>query len=79
MVADKELLRSVKGSTLEKLFNEMNVLKRTEDDEVFLDRDGKTFETLINYLRNDRKIFPDFTTKQEETMFFKELHYWNID
>jgi hypothetical protein len=30
------------------------------DDEVFLDRDGKTFEALVNYLRNDRKVFPEF-------------------
>lgn len=56
----------------------MNELKKV-DDEVFLDRDGKTFETLVNYLRNDRKVFPEFQTKQEENLFFKELHYWGID
>lgn len=57
----------------------MNELKKTKDGEVFIDRDGKTFEALINYLRSDRKVFPSFQTKQEETMFFKELHHWNID
>lgn len=34
---------------------------------------------MVNYLRSDRKLFPQFTSKQEETMFFKELHYWNVD
>ena len=44
----------------------MHELKKVEGpngEEVFLDRDGKTFETLINYLRNDRKVFPEFVEK----------------
>jgi len=49
------------------------------DGEIFLDRDGKTFETLVNYLRNDRKIFPEFSEKNSENHFYKELHFWNID
>jgi hypothetical protein len=72
------VLQSVSDSILAKLFSDKVELKKI-DDEVFLDRDGKTFETMLNYLRNDRKVFPDFTTKQEENMFFKELHYWEID
>jgi hypothetical protein len=50
-------LRSVPDSTLAKYFSDMHELKKI-GDEVFLDRDGKTFETLVNYLRNDRKVFP---------------------
>ena len=50
-----------------------------QGEEVFLDRDGKTFENVVNYLRNDRKVFPEFNEKHDENMFFKELHYWNID
>jgi len=75
---EKKILQSVKDSILAKLFSDLHELKKI-DDEVFLDRDGKTFETLINYLRNDRRVFPDFTSKQDENMFFKELHYWGID
>ena len=75
---EKEVLQSVKGSTLQKLFSDMHELKKVED-EVFLDRDGKTFETLINYLRNNRKVFPEFTDKNSENHFYKELHYWGID
>ena len=56
----------------------MHELKKV-DDEVFLDRDGKTFETLVNYLRNNRKVFPEFSDKNMENHFYKELHYWGID
>jgi hypothetical protein len=35
------------------MFNGMHDLKKI-DDKVFLDRDGKSFQYLVNYLRNDR-------------------------
>ena len=75
---EKQLLTSVPDSTLALLFNDMHELKKV-DGEVFLDRNGKTFETLIDYLRNDRRVFPEFEDKNQENYFFKELHYWNID
>jgi hypothetical protein len=75
---EKEVLTSVEGSTLAQLFSDMHALKQV-NEEVFLDRDGKTFETLINYLRNDRKVFPEFVAKNDENMFYKEMHYWGID
>ena len=75
---EKFVLQSVEGSTLAKLFSDMHELKKV-DEEVFLDRDGQTFETLVNYLRNDRKVFPEFNDKNAENMFYKELHYWGID
>ena len=56
----------------------MHVLTKI-GEEVFLDRDGKTFETLVNYLRNDRKVFPEFSDKNSEIHFYKELHFWGID
>ena len=73
-----EVLQSVEGSKLSNLFSEMHALKKV-NDEVFIDRDGKTFETLINYLRNDRKVFPEFDSRNDENMFYKEVHYWGID
>ena len=75
---EKDVLRSVPDSLLAKMFSDMHELKKI-DDEVFLDRDGKTFETLVNYLRNDRKVFPEFEEKNLENHFFKELHFWGID
>jgi uncharacterized protein YbaP (TraB family) len=68
----------VQGSLLAKLFSDMHQLKMV-DGEVFIDRDGKTFETLVNYLRNERKIFPEFVDKNMENHFYKELHFWGID
>jgi hypothetical protein len=75
---EKDVLCSVPGSNLAKLFSDMHELKKI-DEEVFLDRDGQTFETLVNYLRNDRKVFPEFTDKNSENMFYKEINYWGID
>ena len=74
---EKDVLCSVEGSTLAKLFSDMHELKKV-NDEVFLDRDGVTFETLVNYLRNERKVFPEFGDKNSENMFYKEMHYWGI-
>jgi hypothetical protein len=74
---EKEVLCSVEGSTLSKLFSDMHELKKI-DEEVFLDRDGETFKTLVNYLRNDRKVFPEFSEKNSENMFYKEMKFWGI-
>ena len=74
---EKDILRSVPDSKLAKMFSDMHELK-TINDEVFLDRDGKTFEILINYLRNERRLFPEFNDKNQEKHFFKEMHYWGI-
>lgn len=65
-------------SNLAKVFNGMHEVKKV-GDEIFLDRDGEAFETLVNYLRNDRKVFPEFSDKNSENMFYKELNYWGID
>lgn len=46
-----DILTSDKGSYLEKTFSGKHELKMI-DGKVFLDRDGETFKTLINYLRN---------------------------
>lgn len=75
---EKDVLVSVPGSRLAKLFSGMNKLKEV-DGEIFLDRDGKTFEALVNYLRNERKVFPEFINKNDENHFYKELHFWGID
>jgi hypothetical protein len=50
-----------------------------QGDEIFIDRDGKTFLALINYLRNDRKMIPEFGDINMESNFYIELNYWGID
>ena len=77
MMTERDILMSCKGSVLEKMFNGLHELKII-DDEVFLDRDGKTFSHLVNYLRNDRQIMPEFLDPNEEKQFYKELEFWNI-
>ena len=78
LMTERDVLRQVKGSILEKMFNGCHELKKI-DDEVFLDRDGKTFLNVVNYLRNDREVFPEFGDKNDEVHFFKELDFWKID
>ncbi len=43
-----------------------------------MDRDGGTFLSLVNYLRNNREVFPKFVSKDEEQMFTKELEFWDM-
>ena len=76
-MTERDVLTLCKDSVLEKMFNGMHDLKKI-DDEVFLDRDGKTFLNLVNYLRNDRYVFPEFMDRNDEIHFFKELDFWKI-
>lgn len=77
LMTERDVLTLCKGSVLEKMFNGLNELKKIEG-EVFLDRDGKTFLNLVNYLRNDRTVFPEFMDRNDEIHFFKECDYWKI-
>jgi hypothetical protein len=77
LMTEREVLTLCKGSLLEKMFSGMHELK-TINEEVFLDRDGQTFLHLVNYLRNDREVFPDFMDRNDEIHFFKELEFWKI-
>jgi len=45
---------------------------------VFIDRDGKTFEKMLNYLRNERRLWPEFKSEGEVMLFQQELKYWGI-
>jgi len=79
LMTNRDILTLCEGSILEKMFNGMhdNELKKV-DEEVFLDRDGKTFLNLVNYLRNDREVFPDFMDHNDEIQFLKELDFWQV-
>jgi len=77
LMTERDVLRSVPNSLLYKMFSGMHECKRI-NDEVFLDRDGKTFLNLVNYLRNDLQVFPEFQDKNDEIHFFEELKHWGI-
>ena len=76
-MTERDVLCLVPGSLLHKQFS--GILEpRKVGDEVFLDRDGKTFLLMVNYLRNNMIVLPDFQDRNEEKMFFEELCHWGI-
>ena len=77
LLTERDVLRLCPGSILEKMFNGMHELKKI-NEEVFLDRDGKTFLNMVNYLRNDREVYPDFMDRNDEVQFMKELDFWKV-
>ena len=77
MMTERDILMQCKGSLLERMFSGLHELKII-DDEVFLDRDGKTFQHLVNYLRNDRQLLPEFLDPNDERQFMKECEYWGV-
>jgi hypothetical protein len=54
-VVKRSLLTSVPNSILEAYFSGRQELTLI-DGKIFVDRDPKTFEMLISYLRNDQRI-----------------------
>ena len=78
IMVSQNILCSVPESTLAKLFSGNHELKKTEDGSYFLDRDGKTFNALVNYLRNNRRVFPEFTDPNDKKLFQEEMLFWNI-
>ena len=77
IMVSQKVISSVPGSSLQKMFSGMHDLKKV-DESIFLDRDGNTFQTLVNFLRNDRKIYPEFDNENESRLFAEELNYWGI-
>lgn len=63
---DRMTLCYVQGSRLEKWFKGVVELKKDENNEVFMDRDGQTFLHVLNYLRNKRELYPDFSDHNDE-------------
>lgn len=53
-------------------------IKESEIIEVFVDRNSQQFELMINFLRNDLKIYPEFSSIKDEIYFANELEYWKI-
>ena len=77
IATERDVLTSCPDSLLARMFNGLHELKKI-NDEVFLDRDGHTFQNLVNYLRNDREVFPDFVDPKQQQDFFQELEWWKI-
>lgn len=65
ITVNQKVLQLVKNSQLAKMFSGMHELKM-HDGAYFIDRDGATFLSLVNYLRNDRKIYPEFDSANDQ-------------
>lgn len=59
------------------MFSGLHDLKKI-DDSIFVDRDGSIFQALINFLRNERKIYPQFDSINDQRLFTEELQFWGI-
>jgi len=73
-----KVLCQVRETKLNQLFQNVNELQRMPDGALFLDRDGPSFQTLVNYLRNEREEIPAFDTSKDEHLFYKELNFWGF-
>lgn len=64
MQVKKSTLTSVPYTALEAMFSGRHHVK-IENEEIYLDRDPKIFQILVQYLRNDKQtpIFYDLYTK----------------
>lgn len=58
------------------MFSGRHSLKKF-DNQIFLDRDGQTFQYLINYLRSPKT--PNFETEDQARLFSEELDFWGIE
>lgn len=58
------------------MFSGRHELKKV-NGKIFVDRDPRFFNLMINYLRNDMEI-SHFENKFEEGQFYKELEFWCI-
>lgn len=80
MTVDHSLLTSAKDSALESLFSGRHEeeLKKQDNGSYFIDRNGKIFEAMIDYLRSDRKVFPTYSELHDQQLFEEEINYWQI-
>ena len=76
-IVSKVLLTSVKGSLLEKTFSGKHNLNKI-DDHVFLDRDPRIFDLVLNYLRYDQNYIPKEIDVETKRLFEMEVHFWDL-
>ena len=70
-------MTKVDGSLLQRTFSREYDQKEI-DDEIFLDRDPKIFDMMLNYLRNDRKYVPKKVDDESIRLFELELKHWGV-
>lgn len=75
LMTELDILTQCTGSLLANYFSGAAEIKKI-NEEYFLDRDGQTFLHVINYLRNNRDVLPEFHDRNDEIHFFEECKFW---
>ena len=71
-MTSRTVLCQVIDSKLASIFDGSYPLKEI-DGSIFLDRNGEVFANVLDYLRSDRKQWPQFTDANELRKFKAEL------
>lgn len=71
------MLTSVKGSLLEKTFDGKVELNKY-DEYIFLDRDPRVFDMVLNHLRNEGRYKPTKVIEDVKVLFDLEIDYWGL-
>lgn len=74
----RELLTTVSDSLLKKTFSGKHNLKSV-NGAVFLDRDPKIFDMVLNYLRYDTHYIPKNVNEEVKRLFDMEIQFWGIE
>jgi len=59
-----------KGSMLEAMFSGRHIIKKNKKGQIFIDRDGKNFRKILNFLRSGTGFDPSDESLREEFNFF---------
>jgi hypothetical protein len=70
-------LTKVPHSLLARMFLNISQVKIQPDGSVFIDRNGKYFELVLDYLRNDCSL-PEITDEYTQLMYERELDFWKL-
>lgn len=58
--ASKKILTKFQGSLLSDMFSEdISILNKDENGKIFIDRNPKIFNYVLDYIRSDRKFSPE--------------------
>jgi hypothetical protein len=56
------------------LFSGKYPIRKQKDGSIFIDRDGKHFRYILNFLRNGRIVFPESESERRELMLEAEFY-----
>ena len=73
---NRELLCSIPNSMLEAKFSGRHPIEK-KNGKVYINRNPTSFEYLVDYLRNPKKL-PKLENKYQLDKLYNELEYWGL-